>query len=194
MILFLLRCCHMLGWIFACSRWATKRYDTLLSLQNIKHIYMDEKLEERLGGQAETLVCYVNTKKRQMAKTKKAFSTAHVFCVCLQVQKEKWYWPLNVWGYEHTVHLSALGTLLPGYDHEGAVLRHTSRELLFSTRPRSRSDCCCSSTLFWWCCVNSEIIEIYSDKVWQYECSHLTEIKRVVWVRSRWGPSRHPLV
>ncbi len=66
-----------------------------------------------------------------------------------------------------------------GHDHEGAVLRHTSHPER-RTKTQLIKDpkvMAAAPQHFWWCCMNSEITEIYSDNVWQYECSHLTEIK-----------------
>lgn len=155
------------------------------------------KLEESLGGQAGAPVfrmCFTwltHMRGRQMeahsvgSKTKKekknSLLQAHVSCARLQVQqlqdKKNGGDPWMCGGYKHT---QAHAVAFFACGHEGAVLRHPERatapppsttipKILQWLPPRRNS----FGDAAW----IQEIIEIHSDKVWQYECSHLPEIK-----------------
>lgn len=119
---------------------------------------------------------------QKQKRKKKTLLQAHVSCARLQVQqlqdKKNGGDPWMCGGYKHTqAHVVAFFAC----GHEGAVLRHPERatappplpptipKILQWLPPRRNS----FGDAAW----IQEIIEIHSDKVWQYECSHLPEIK-----------------
>lgn len=153
------------------------------------------KLEERLGGQAGAPVfrmCFTwltHMRGRQMeahsvgSKTKKekknSLLQAHVSCRCNSCKTRKMVVTPECVGVINTHrHMCLLFSLVAMRGQCYDILREpqlppplppTIPKILQWLPPRRNS----FGDAAW----IQEIIEIHSDKVWQYECSHLPEIK-----------------
>lgn len=156
------------------------------------------KLEESLGGQAGAPVfrmCFTwltHMRGRQMeahsvgSKTKKekknSLLQAHVSCACLQVQqlqdKKNGGDPWMCGGYKHTqAHAVAIFSLVAMRGQCYDILREPQLPPPSTTIPKILQWLPPRRNSFGDAAWIQEIIEIHSDKVWQYECSHLPEIK-----------------
>lgn len=119
---------------------------------------------------------------QKQKRKKKTLLQAHVSCARLQVQqlqdKKNGGDPWMCGGYKHTqAHAVAIFSLVAMRGQCYDILREPQLPPPSTTIPKILQWLPPRRNSFGDAAWIQEIIEIHSDKVWQYECSHLPEIK-----------------